>query len=84
MIPIQKLLSRIRWDADFSQGRFELGYFDRLEGRILRIPFQDIQFSSDNPGTFLIIDLAGRPQRVPLHRVRDVYRNGQCIWRRRA
>ena len=82
MILIQKLLSRVHWDADFSRGQFELGYFDRIEHRIIRVPFKEIEFPSADPGAFRIVDAAGRPQRVPFHRVREVYRDGQCIWRR--
>ena len=32
MIPIHELLNRIRWDAEFAKGTFELGYYDRDHG----------------------------------------------------
>ena len=31
MIPIQELLSRIRWDESFGKGDFEIGYYDRVD-----------------------------------------------------
>lgn len=82
MVPIQKLLSRIRWDADFSRGHFELGYFDRVEDRVIIVPFQTVEFPPEDPRAFRLVDAEGRFHRVPLHRVREVYKDGQCIWHR--
>ena len=31
MMPIRELLNRIRRDAEFAKGNFELGYYDRTE-----------------------------------------------------
>ncbi len=31
MTPIHELLNRIRWDPEFAQGEFQLGYYDKLE-----------------------------------------------------
>jgi uncharacterized protein (UPF0248 family) len=82
MVPIQKLLSRIRWDADFSRGQFELGYFDRLEGRVVLVLLRAVEFLPENPRAFRLVDVEGRFHRVPFHRVREVYKDGQCVWRR--
>ena len=82
MMPIHELLSRIRWDAEFARGRFELGYFDRVEKRVILVPFQALEFLSQDPRAFRLADKAGRHQRVPFHRVREVYKDGQCIWHR--
>jgi hypothetical protein len=35
VIPIQDVLHRLQWDAEFARGGFEIGYFDRVQGRIL-------------------------------------------------
>lgn len=82
MLPIHKLLSRIRWDPRFRTGRFALGYFDRLERRIVVVPFDTIHFPADARATFEIWDDEGTPHRIPFHRVRRVYRNGRVIWER--
>ena len=37
MTPIHELLNRIRWDKEYGQGRFEIGYFDRYEGMVHRV-----------------------------------------------
>ena len=82
MTPIQELLSRIRWDANFSRGQFELGYFDRVEGRLMLVPMQAVEFPPEDPRAFRLVDAKGRFHRVPFHRVREVYKDGQCIWHR--
>ena len=81
MLPIHELLNRIRWDAEFARGEFQLGYFDRVEDRIILVPFHEIDFQKD-AHSFRVIDEEGHPHRVPFHRVRDVYKNGQRIWHR--
>ena len=82
MMPIQDLLNRIRWDKEFARGRFELGYFDRVERRVITVPFQSVEFPPETPGTFSVVDEDGRFHHVPFHRVREVWKDGHCIWRR--
>ncbi len=82
MIPIRKLLNRIRWDPEFAQGSFQLGYFDRTEKRVILVPFGELGFSPDSPDAFQLIDAQGQMHRVPFHRVREVYRNSRLIWHR--
>lgn len=83
MLPIQKLLSRIRWDPRYRQGRFTLGYFDRVARGIVTVPFDSIHFPSGSPDMFEIRDEDGVLHRIPFHRVRRVYRDGRLIWERR-
>lgn len=82
MIPVQDVLNRIRWDAEFARGEFELGYFDRVERRVIVVPFCEIDFPNDSPRAFRFVDDEGRTHRIPLHRVREIYKNGQLIWHR--
>lgn len=82
MIPIQDLLNRIRWDRRFADARFELDYYDRVERRLVRVALRDIQFPSDSHVLFELVDDRGQLHSIPLHRIRDVYRNGQRIWQR--
>ena len=44
MTPIHELLNRIRWDEEFGQAEFEIGYYERLEDRIIRVPLREIFF----------------------------------------
>ena len=46
-VPIGDLSNRIRWDAEFARGEFELGCFDRLGNRIVHVAFRE----ADSPRT---------------------------------
>jgi uncharacterized protein (UPF0248 family) len=82
MIPIHELLSRIRWDKEFGQGRFEIGYFDRHEKAVHRVALQEVAFPEDERHTFEVADESGQARRIPFHRVREVVKDGQVIWKR--
>jgi len=82
MAPIHELLNRIRWDPEFGRGRFELGYFDRVEGRVILVPFEQVIFPETDPQAFRLVDPDGGSHRVPFHRVREVYKDGHRIWHR--
>jgi len=82
MLPIHRLLARIRWDRRFGSARFELGYFDRIERRIVMVPLAGVRFPTEAPGAFEILDDEGAVHRIPFHRVRTVYRDGRLIWER--
>ncbi len=82
MIPIHELLSRIRWDPEFAKGDFQLGYYDRGEDGVILVPLKEVTFPEDNPQVFHVIDLEGQVHRIPLHRVREVYKDCQRIWNR--
>ena len=82
MQPIQDLLNRIRWDQEFSRGRFEVSYYDRVEKRMIRVPFQELQFEKNDHFAFELLDAYGEVHSIPLHRVHQVYINGELIWER--
>lgn len=82
MMPIQELLSRIRWDEAFGAANFEIGYLDRLEHRIVRVPLAEIGFAGDDSFAFEFYDRDGEAHSVPLHRIKQVYRDGELIWHR--
>jgi uncharacterized protein (UPF0248 family) len=84
MTPIQDLLSQIRWDESFGQGNFVIGYYDRKSGEIIQIPLQQMQLTPNDHFFFRFIDQEGRAREIPLHRIREVYRNGELIWHRRT
>jgi len=83
MITIRELLSRIRWDREFGRGEFTVGYYDRIEGRVILVPLVRLQFDPDDRFSFQLTDASGEPLAIPLHRVCEVYRNGELIWRRK-
>lgn len=82
MKPIQDIINRIRWDPEYGDARFEIGYYDRIEDRTILVPFSEIWFSEKDHYSFQLIDDEGVEHNIPFHRVRDVYRNGKRIWHR--
>lgn len=83
MIPLNDLLNRIRWDADFGKGRFDLGYYDRVEDRIIIVPFQQVILTEGDHFSFqLVSPEGGKFISIPFHRVRQIYKDGQLIWNR--
>jgi uncharacterized protein (UPF0248 family) len=82
MKPLRELLSKIRWDKEFGRGRFEIGYDDHIEKRIVRIPLEEIAFEEGNHFSFQIRNPEGEIITIPYHRVREVYKDGNLIWRR--
>jgi uncharacterized protein (UPF0248 family) len=82
MLPIQDLLNRVRWDPEFGKAEFVVGYYDRVEGRIVRIPLRRIRFDTRDHFSFEAIEDDGSIHAVPLHRVREVWRDGELIWQR--
>lgn len=84
MIPIQDLLSQIRWDESFGKGNFVIGYYDRKSEEIIQVPLQQVQFTPSDHFFFRFTDQEERTREVPLHRIREVYKNGELIWHRRT
>ena len=82
MIPVQKLLNRIRWDEEYAKSDYLIGYYDRSEDRIIRIRFRELAFPPDDHFSFQLMDEEGELHDVPYHRVKEVYRDGVLIWHR--
>jgi len=82
MTPIRELLNRIRWDEEFGRSDFIIAYYDRLEDRLIRVPLREIFFEPDDHFSFELIDHEGVRHSVPLHRIKEVYKNGELIWHR--
>ena len=82
MIPIQDLLHRIQWDKEFGKADFEIGYFDRVTNKTVRVPFRRVHFEKGEHFALEAIEEDDSVHTVPLHRVREVWRNGALIWQR--
>lgn len=76
------MLSRIRWDKNWANDEFKIGYYDRIERGIAVVPFKEIVFPEDDHFSFEIIDQEGELHSIPYHRVRAIYRNDRLIWHR--
>lgn len=82
MQPIHELLKRIQWDSEFGKGEFELGFYDRVEANIIRMPFREITFELGDHYLFHYVDEEDEEHSVPFHRIKAVYKNGELIWHR--
>lgn len=82
LIPIHELLSRIRWDKEFGKGEFVIGYYDRIEDRIIRVPMCELTFKPNEHFSFELENHEGELHSIPLHRIREVLKDGQLIWHR--
>jgi uncharacterized protein (UPF0248 family) len=83
MIPIQDVLHRIQWDPAWRASRFDIGYLDRVAGTILRVPFGELRLEAGGLASLMALDADGAVLTIPLHRVRQVWRDGALIWERR-
>jgi uncharacterized protein (UPF0248 family) len=84
MITIETLLQRIRWDPVFGQGHFTIGYYDRLRHGIITVPLEQIHLERGNHFSFAAVEPDGSVREVPLHRVREVRRDGVLVWQRKV
>jgi len=82
MQPINELLARIRWDAEFAKSRFVIGYWDRVAGEVLHADLREITWDVENPSFFDLLDDDGIDHSIPFHRVREICRDGTLIWQR--
>ena len=53
-----------------------------LADKIVRVPFQDISIDPEDHFDFSLTDEEGQEHTIPLHRVRQVFRNGELVWER--
>ena len=78
MMYIGDLLNKIRWDKNLKPEEYVIVYFDRIAERTFEAPFTAL----GRDGNFFTITVNGRKTSVPLHRIRQVKRNGKVIWER--
>jgi uncharacterized protein (UPF0248 family) len=81
METIQQLLSRIRWDGTFGRGDFEVGIYDRIQDAVQFLPLEEMRMEKGNHFSFSVC-MAGEVVAIPFHRIREVRKNGETIWKR--
>lgn len=82
MIPIDQLLARIRWDTEFGRARFVIGYWDRVAREVRRVDLKELGPDAVNRAFLDLVDEDGVTHEIPLHRVREVWRDGLLVWQR--
>jgi uncharacterized protein (UPF0248 family) len=80
MQSIHELLSRIRWDPNFP-GEFEIAFVDHQKPELEHVPVRALRFDPDDTSVVLL-DRDDQQVSIPLHRIRQVYRDGALIWSR--
>lgn len=75
---IGDLLNNIRWDKNVNPKEYSIIYFDRIGVKYYEIPFMSIS----RKGNFIIIKENGNDVSIPLHRIKQVKRNGKLVWER--
>jgi uncharacterized protein (UPF0248 family) len=80
VIPIQALLARIRWDAEYGRGRWEIAYLDRHRVGLVRVPLEAVQTRANVGFVFEVEDEDGVLRTIPYHRVRQVWHDGKVVW----
>ena len=75
---IGDLLNKLRWDKNLKQEEYTIVYFDRIAEKGFEVPFTAIA----RHGNFFVIRLGSKETSIPLHRIRQVKRNGKVIWDR--
>lgn len=82
MLPIQDLLNRLHWDSAFAKGDFVIGYYDRVEEKIIQVPMQQVHMTPGDHFSCQVTDPDGYTHDVPFHRIKEVRKDGQLIWHR--
>lgn len=83
MMPIHKLLNELRWNPHYADSRFTIGYEDHLRGMV-HVPLERVSVPPGSHFMFEVLQEDGQTSSVPLHRVREVLRNGEPFWARRV
>ncbi len=83
METIRKLLSRIRWDDEFGKDSFDVGIYDRVADVVEFHPLEELHMETGNHFSFSIT-IDGEVLAIPFHRIREVRKNEQTIWRRQV
>ncbi|HLC84793.1 MAG TPA: DUF504 domain-containing protein [Candidatus Nanoarchaeia archaeon] len=78
MRPIKKILNDIKWNPQHKSKEYPLGYYDRVQKKIIDIPYEDIIRIDED--SMVLLDDKGEETYIPLHRI--VKENGHPIWER--
>lgn len=81
METIRELLNHIRWDDEFGQGTFDVGIYDRVDDTVEFHLLEELHFEKGNHFSFTVC-VDGKVLTIPFHRIREVRKNGESIWKR--
>ncbi|MBI5880946.1 DUF504 domain-containing protein [archaeon] len=79
MITIDALVNKIKWDSREKPEEYSLFYIDRITKRLVKIKYEDIKRIDEG---VLVLDRNGEETEIPLHRIREVRKKGEVVWKR--
>jgi len=79
MISIKDLLNKVKWDKKEEPSDYTVVYEDKLEKKYKEIAYNKIKKIE---GAFMVLDREGEEVNIPLHRVKQVRKNGMVVWNR--
>ena len=79
METILELLNRVRWGKKENPHDYTIYYEDRITENNIGIQFTDIKRIE---GNFFVIILESGETSIPLHRIREVRKQGVTVWKR--
>lgn len=78
MISIKDFLDKIKWDKRLKKEEYSIFYKDLKENK--EIKFNEIKRID---GSFFVLEKEGEEVFIPLHRIKEVRRNGNLVWERK-
>lgn len=78
MMYIGDFLNKLRWDKNLKAEEYTIVYFDRIAEKSFEVLFTEIGRESN----FMLIRRNNQEVHIPLHRIREVRRNGNVVWER--
>ena len=80
MITITDLLNKIKWDEREDPKDYILVYYDRVEDALKDLPLTQVEVEEG----FMKTKVNGKQVSIPLHRIRQVKKQGKTIWKRQT
>lgn len=73
----KEVLDKIKWDAKEDAAKYVIAYKD-FES-LSEIKFTDIKKIDEG---FMIVNINGKETNIPLHRIREIKKDGEIVWQR--
>jgi uncharacterized protein (UPF0248 family) len=79
MRTIKDFLNKIKWDKNLNAEDFIVCYLDNISKELVELKFKDILRVE---GNFMVILKEDEETFIPLHRIREVRRKEELVWKR--
>jgi len=79
MIYIRDLLNKIKWDPNEHPKDYTILYYDRIKKANKKLKFDYIK---EIDSIFILVEVDDKKINLPIHRIREVRKDGKLIWKR--